>query len=227
MKKSSFNGILGLVYLFFFLLLTAALAFSCFGDHTLAALEGGAAVSECDGFFCSFNGDLFKTFGSNPVWYKLSEVLGTVCLCIPVCFALLGALQLLKRKSLKKVDLDLLFLAGLYAVTAGCYLLFEKLVLNYRPVILDGEIEASYPSTHTVLVCVIAFSAAFFLGRRLRNRWLRWGVNLCCFLLAFLVALGRLFGGVHWFSDVLGSILLGGSLVFFYKWATRRWMDKK
>lgn len=209
--------IFGAVFLALFLALTVGLVCSGFGDYTRARLTTSGWLAQQDGVFCELNEEMLQSFGSNPFWYDLSEILGLVCFVFPLAFAGLGLFQLCKRKSLKKVDADLYFLAGLYAVTGMFYLLFEKVVINYRPVLMDGVLEASYPSSHTLLVCVIVGSAVFFLKCRLRNRWLRLGISVIGFVLIFAVSLGRLFAGVHWSTDVLGGVLLADGLVFLYK----------
>ena len=106
--------------------------------------------------FSHLNQTVFDAFGTDEAMYELTELLGGVSLITVLMFALLGAIQLIQRKSLFKVDQRLYALAGLYAATAFFYVLFEKLIINYRPVIMSGETEpeASFPSSHTMLVCV-------------------------------------------------------------------------
>lgn len=217
--------ILGAVYLALFVALAVGLVCSDFGDYTKNRFSSMPSA-ECDGFFCSLNEDLFRTFGVSQFWYNLSEILGFAAFLLPLAFAGLGLVQLCKGRSLKKVDKDLYLLAGLYVVTGIFYVLFEKIVINYRPILTEEGLEASFPSTHTLLVCVILGSASFFLQRRLRNRWLRRGINGVCFLWMVAVSVGRLLAGVHWFTDVLGGVLLGGALVFFFKAANSRRIDK-
>jgi len=227
MKVSSYRTVLGLVYLVLFLLLTLGLSLSCFGEHTHAALQDGEALSSCEAFFCRLNRSSFYFLRKSPFWYRLSEILGVVCLCIPLGFFGLGCVQLFRRKSLKKVDADLLLMGGLYVLTGACYLLFEFLAVNFRPVLEGGEIEASYPSSHVVLVYVIATSASFFLQRRVRSSQGKAWLSSAGALISLLAVVGRLLAGVHWLTDILGGVLLGGCLILFYKAAVSFADEKK
>ena len=107
--------------------------------------------------FASVNSKL--TFGFNETIYKISEYLGYVALLIPVCYALYGFAELIKNKSFKKVDKELYVLAGFYAVVLALYIIFDKVALNYRPVILEEGLEASFPSSHTLMSLCFTISA--------------------------------------------------------------------
>ncbi len=200
--------ILSLIYLVLFLLLT----FLVMKVDVQAIGPDGSSVG-----LGSINGSVFEMFGSKPIWDKISDLFMVGSLLVAGGFAGLGIWQLISRKSLKKVDLDLYLLAGLYVVMMIFYLLFEVVVINYRPILVDGILEASYPSSHTMLVCVIMGSAAFQAGLRLKNRLLRYGMMIASSLVAILTALGRLFAGAHWFTDVFAAVLLSGFLVLLYK----------
>ena len=95
-------------------------------------------------------------------WYDITDKLGKICILIAPCFALLGLYQLIRRRSLKRVDADLWALAGLYVALGAAYVLFEKVIINYRPVILPTEtaLEASFPSSHTMLAVCTGFLGA-------------------------------------------------------------------
>ena len=97
------------------------------------------------------------------------------------------------------------------------YLLFEVLKLNWRPVILKEGLEASYPSTHTLLAVCAAGGAAIFLSRLKIRRELRLiGIAALCFV-GFMTVLCRLLSGVHWVTDVLGGVILGAALLQLYR----------
>lgn len=155
---------------------------------------------------------VFQKLGVNMQWYHLTEWLGMAVLTVPLCFAAMGLQQLIRRKSLWKVDAPLLLLGVFYALVAACCVLFEKVVINYRPVVLGEGLEASYPSSHTLLaVCVMA-SAAMTIRRPLRLP----GKAICAAIIAVTV-LGRLLSGVHWFTDIIGGVLLSAALVMLYR----------
>lgn len=161
---------------------------------------------------------VFQKLGVNMQWYHLTEWLGMAVLTVPLCFAAMGLQQLIRRKSLWKVDAPLLLLGVFYALVAACCVLFEKVVINYRPVVLGEGLEASYPSSHTLLaVCVMA--SAVLTLRKLpvipQKYWK--AANPICTVILLATVLGRLLSGVHWFTDIIGGVLLSAALVMLYR----------
>ena len=90
--------------------------------------------------------------------YNISEILGYFAIIVAVFFVLFGFCQLIKNKSFKKVNRNIYALGGFYVCVMAFYALFEVIIINYRP-FLDaesGELEASYPSSHTLLtLCIL------------------------------------------------------------------------
>lgn len=154
-----------------------------------------------------------KMFPFKSFWYDLTEYLGYAALGVCLAFALLGLVQLIKGRSLKKVDKEIWILAGFYVVVLAFYVLFEKLIINYRPVILDEGLEASYPSSHTVLAACVYISAFFMFMKYVKNKTLLACLQGLCVLAAVLTIVGRLFSGVHWVSDIVGGLLLSAALI--------------
>ena len=115
---------------------------------------------------------VFKTLGVHMLWYEITDWLGVVAIGTALLFAMVGLAQWVKRKSIWKVDRAILALGGLYLIVIGLYVLFELLIVNYRPIIMPGSIhpEASFPSSHTMLVCVILGSAIPLLGKYVTDR---------------------------------------------------------
>lgn len=165
----------------------------------------------------TLNGFVFEHIGVNMTWYHITEWLGMAVLLGPAGFAALGLCQLIQRKSLWKVDTHLLLLGVFYALVAVCYVLFEKVIINYRPVVFDEGLEASYPSSHTMLaVCVLA--TAMITLRKLPvlpQKYLK-ATNPICVALLLVTVVGRLLSGVHWFTDIVGGVLLSAALVMLY-----------
>ncbi len=169
--------------------------------------------------FASLNGALAKG-GYHELWYKLSKYTGYLALAVIGVYGGLGLMQLVKRKDLKKVDRDIIVLGCFYAVVGIFYVLFNKLVINYRPVMLEGELEASYPSSHTMLGLCVFLSAV-----RMESIAPRGGSSLYKKVLAALalfLLLTRLFSGVHWFTDILGGALISAGLLCIFGWALDR-----
>ncbi len=164
----------------------------------------------------AINEFFFKLFGESATWDKISDIFMLFALAVAGVFAVFGVYQLIKRKSLKKVDADIIILALLYVAMAIFYVLFEKCVINYRPIIVEGELEASYPSSHTLLVCTILGSAIYQAVTRIKNKPLK--ITACAVLSVVMLfnALGRLLSGMHWFTDVVGGVILSAFLVSAY-----------
>ena len=164
------------------------------------------------------NKAIHEALGVNMILYKITDILGYVALLVAGLFALFGLVQLIKRKSLAKVDGAIYPLAGLYVVTIGLYVIFEKVIINYRPVIMPDEValEASFPSSHTMLACVILGSAIVMIGKYIDNDMLRKLLIALAAVLLILVVAGRLVSGVHWFTDIVGGVLISGALVFTF-----------
>ena len=167
--------------------------------------------------FAALNG-AFAKLGFHSFFYDVSQGMGIIALLLAAFFAGLGIKQLIEGKSLWSVDQGILALGVLYVIVILLYIIFDKLPLNYRPVILSARkgLEASYPSSHTMLSIAVFGSAAFLIKDLIRDK--RLIKTLQQILVAFLIItiLARLISGVHWFSDIIGGMLIGGALVAFY-----------
>ena len=167
--------------------------------------------------FAILNEKLWVALGESEVLYKTTEVLGYLTFAIIGAFAVLGAYQLIKGKSIKKVDCKIIALGVFYVIVLIFYVLFEVVVINYRPVLIDGELEASYPSSHTMLSICVIFSAIIVLNEMLKGKdKLNLAVSATGYLLITLTVVGRLLSGVHWFTDIVGGVLLSSSLVMLF-----------
>lgn len=155
------------------------------------------------------------TFKYNETIYKISEYLGYVALLIPVVYAGIGFVQLLKNKSLKKVNRELYILAGFYCVVLLTYVLFDKLALNYRPVILDEGLEASFPSSHTLMSLCFTFSAIITNKSMFKDKFKL--INILLLILGVSIVLTRYISGVHWFTDIIGSVLISSTYITYFK----------
>lgn len=199
--------------------ISTGILFLCFLLFTIAVLvfdvkpigPKGSAVG-----FASLNESFNKINGSSSVWYEISDYLGYAALGIALGFALFGLWQLIKRRSFKKVDGEIWLLAALYADLAICYILFEFLKVNYRPVLEDGELAASYPSSHCMLAVVIFGSAIYMLRNYIGNKTVcNIAVIVVILMLAVTIA-GRVLAGVHWLTDIIGGLLLGSALLSLF-----------
>ena len=164
----------------------------------------------------TLNGFIYKTFGVNFLLYNITDWLGLVPILFALGFAVLGFVQWIKRKNILKVDYDILILGVFYLITFALYILFEIYVINYRPVLINSYLEASYPSSTTILVLCIMPTAIIQFNHRIKNKIANKICVLSVVLFTAFMVIGRLLSGVHWFSDIIGGIFISSSLVFMY-----------
>lgn len=164
----------------------------------------------------TLNDAIRNLIGNNMSLYTITDWLSLIPFGFMLFFAVLGLIQWTKRKSIAKVDFSILVLGGFYVLLMSVYLLFEYLVINYRPVLIDGVLEASYPSSTTMLVICVMTTTAIQLYDRIKCRIIRVTViSIISEFSAFMV-IGRVISGVHWFSDIIGGTLISIALVALY-----------
>jgi undecaprenyl-diphosphatase len=166
--------------------------------------------------FATLNSLAHRLMGVNMTLYTLTDWLGLVPIATALCFALLGLCQMIKRRSIFKVDRSILALGVFYIAVMLVYALFEFVIINYRPVLIDGRLEASYPSSTTLLVTCVMPTAAIQLNKRIKRRILRQGVVIFIAVFTAFMVIGRILSGVHWISDIIGGVLISLALLFGY-----------
>ena len=166
--------------------------------------------------FASLNAAFHRLTGVHLSLYLLTDALSLLPLCLAASFALLGLHQWIRRRSLLRVDQSLLLLGGFYLCVLASFAFFECFPVNHRPVLIDGVLEASYPSSTTMLVLCVMPTAAMQLRMRVKGAALR--RLICVFFTVFtLFMLGaRFLCGVHWLTDIIAGILLSAGLVMAY-----------
>lgn len=166
--------------------------------------------------FAALNESVHRLTGVNMTLYTVTDWLGLVPIAVAFGFAVFGAVQWGKRKALRKVDRSILLLGGFYVLVMAVYVLFEILVINYRPVLINGSLEPSYPSSTTVLVLCVMPTAMMQLRARIKkNAFRRLGMLAIVAFIAFMV-IGRLLSGVHWATDILGGVFFSSGMVLLY-----------
>ena len=166
--------------------------------------------------FASFNTWFHQLTGVHMIIYTVTDWLGLVPILVCVCFGLLGLTQLIRRRSLLKVDPDILLLGAYYILVIFGYLFFEMVPINYRPILIDGNLEASYPSSTTLLVLSVMPTLKFQTDRRSENKAFRTVITVFVILFSAFMVIGRLIAGVHWASDIMGAVLLSAGLFLLY-----------
>lgn len=166
--------------------------------------------------FASMNRFFHDLTGVHMTLYHITDWMGLVPIFFAMGFAVLGLVQWIRRKNILKVDRSILVLGGYYLLVIGAYLFFESVVINYRPVLIAGYLEASYPSSTTLLVLCVMPTAILQLRSRIQNSagkaCMTYGIG--AFILFMVI--GRLLSGVHWISDIIGGVLLSTGLVLLY-----------
>ena len=166
--------------------------------------------------FATLNGYVHNLIGVNMYLYVITDWLGIVPIGVAFGFALLGIVQWIKRKSILKVNRSILTLGGFYIVVMAVYILFETVVINYRPTLIDGYLEASYPSSTTLLVMCVMPTAMIQLRARIKNDVFRRCVMFMIAVFIAFMVIGRLVSGVHWVTDIIGGALLSTAIVLMY-----------
>ena len=176
--------------------------------------------------FATLNCSFHNLTGVNMTIYHITDWLGLVPLFCCMIFGVVGFVQLLQRKSIWKVDIDILLLGVYYVIVIFGYLIFEMIPINYRPILINGTMEASYPSSTTLLVLSVMPTVIFQIDRRIKNRVVRRIITPSTILFSLFMLIGRTIAGVHWLTDIIGSVFLSAGLFLIY-YANVLRLDKK
>ena len=209
MKNKNQNHFYRTAFYFAAFLLWTALVL--FADVKPIGVQGTAVG------LASLNRFVHSFFGVHMPLYVITDWLGLIPIGFMAAFATLGLSEWIRRKCLLKVDRNLLILGGFYFVLAAVFIFFETFVINYRPVLIDSVPEASYPSSTTLLCMCVMSTVSEALRVRIKNKIRRrWILSVITTFTVFMVV-GRLVSGVHWFSDIVGGVLLSACLISLYK----------
>ena len=169
--------------------------------------------------FAAFNLWFHRLIGVHMTLYTITDWLGLIPILICLCFGALGATQMIRRRSLLRVDKDILLLGLYYLLVIFAYLFFEMAPINYRPVLIHGALEASYPSSTTLLVLSVMPTLRFQIGRRAKRPLIRRVTGAFAAAFSAFVVIGRLIAGVHWATDIIGAVFLSAGLFSLYRYA--------
>lgn len=172
--------------------------------------------------FSTFNLWFHRLTGVHMALYTVTDWLGLVPIAVCLCFGALGLVQLVRRRSLRRVDADILLLGIYYVLVIFGYLFFEMVPVNYRPILIGGVLEASYPSSTTLLVLSVMPTLWFQAARRVQSAVARTAAAWFAGVFSAFMVLGRLVSGVHWSTDILGAALLSAGLFLLYRAAVAR-----
>ena len=156
-------------------------------------------------------------FEYNEALLKITDALMYSVILAAAIFGLIGIIQWIKRKSILKVDHQILVLGCSYIVVILAYVFFEIVKVNYRPVLIDGKAEASYPSSHTMTALFVFLSAIPMVSYLLKEKKiLKIVIIVGLILLAAFTVIGRILSGAHWMSDIVGGCLFATGVLFLF-----------
>lgn len=167
--------------------------------------------------FATLNAFFHNLTGVHMWLYVLTDWLSLIPVAYVLGFALVGLIQWIKRKRLGYVDQNIIALGGFYILVFLAYFWFEKYVVNYRPVLINGFLEASYPSSTTMLVMCVMPTAVLQLNNRMKKSVFKGCILAALVLYSALMVIARLISGVHWLTDIIGGIFVSAGLVSLYK----------
>lgn len=165
--------------------------------------------------FATLNQFIFNAIGVNILWYHITDWLGIIPIFMSFIYVIIGFIQLIKRKNLFKVDKEILSLGVFYVVLILVYIFFEKVIVNYRPILINGYLEASFPSSHTLMAVCICGSSIIVNKSLFKNKITKFS-NVLSFIIIIATILGRLISGVHWFTDILGGLIISDALLMTF-----------
>ena len=166
--------------------------------------------------FATLNIFIHRLTGVNMFLYDLTDFLGLIPIGFAFYFAIWGLLQLVKRKSIFKVDRNIILLGLFYVVLFAVFLLFELYPINYRPLLIEENLEASYPSSTTMLVVFVMLTASMQLKVRLNNSLMQKTASILIYVFTAFTVVARLISGVHWFTDIVGGLFFSLGLAVMY-----------
>ncbi len=163
--------------------------------------------------FAAINNFVHIHLPKNIIWYNITKYLGYLTFILVIYYAVIGLKQLIKGKSLKKVDKKILLLGAFYVLVGIVYVIFEKVIINYRPVIMGDELEASFPSSHTMLALCVCASSLIMSKYYIKGEKTKQILDIVTWVVMVVLVIGRLISGVHWLTDIIGGIIISGFLL--------------
>lgn len=197
-------------------LIVTLILFAVFVIYTICVKNVDVAAIGPEGSsvgFSSINGPIANAIGHNELFYDISKIIGLFSFITIGAIALTALYQVIKRKGILKADQDCYVMGVTYVATGILYVLFEKMIINYRPIILDEGLEASFPSSHTMLSVCVFITASIWIKDRIKNSQYV-SIMLCVF--AAMMVVCRFISGVHWFTDIIGGVIAGAFLISIY-----------
>ena len=164
----------------------------------------------------TMNGWWRDLVGVNAAWRVVSDVVAVGTVFGAVGLLIVQIVAVVRGRGLRPVVRDW-WGVDLVLISLGiCYGLFQIVVINYRPLLMHGVAEASYPSSHVLLFATVWPLLILTLWRMTKRRWVRVTVMVVGMMVMLAGIVARALSGYHWLSDLVGGVLLGVTLVAWY-----------
>ena len=170
--------------------------------------------------FSHFNfqiNDMVVNFEKTELFNKLSDVGLYLSFLIVLAFAVIGVVEWIKRKSLKKVDPILFILLAAYVTVVIEYFIFEIVKINYSPLSVPEDLHASYPSTHVLMFITFLMTGLLAMFEYLKvHKSIKIASISFGVILSVVYAIARLFSGRHYFTDIVAGLFLSASIIALF-----------
>ena len=84
-----------------------------------------------------------------------------------------------------------------------------------------------YPSSTTLLVLTVMPTLKYQADRRIANPVIREVITVFVIVFTAFMVIGRLISGVHWATDIAGSVFLSSGLFMIYRYMADYFVSKK
>lgn len=141
----------------------------------------------------------------------ISNGIFLICLLVIILMLLLITFEYFKTKKINKNNLNF-FIHFLIMVLI--WIIFDKiLIINYRPILINGNIEGSYPSTHVMVSTFVLLFLSDQLKKIFKNDKIFYIISIG---LIIIQSISRILLTMHWFTDIIGGLLIGCLLFFTF-----------
>ncbi len=162
------------------------------------------------------NHPIWQRCGKSEIWETITDWLGYLTILALLFCVGMQIWQWMRRKSLQKVDWNLIVLDIVCAGLVAVYVFFEFVVVNYRPMLENGVAKASYPSSHAMLFVTGLFLSIYQIWHYVKSKLWRIVLTVLISTVMVIGVVGRLLAGVHWFTDIFAGVLISGFLCCLY-----------
>jgi len=176
--------------------------------------------------FSTLNKWFSSTIGFNMILYEITDWAGILPVATAIIYGFIGLYQWIKRKKIKNVDTNILLLGGFYLLIFAIYMLFNYVVINYRPLLINGYLEPSFPSSTTLMSITFIMLSNYQINVYIKNKKAKGILSVLSIIFMLFLVVGRIISGVHWITDIIASILLSISILFIYQFLCNKYKLK-